>query len=228
MTDNQSQQATVLSRSWGSSQRPDAEIVSLVLGGNSAAYEAIMRRYNRLLFRLVRGIVASDADASDVLQECYVRAYFKLSQFRGPDGFASWISRIAINEALQRMRDRSVPLQGGVEADELPAGARYRPEQAAMSRDTMEMIETAIAALPSNFRVVFLLRGVEGLSVSEVAELLDLNPATVKTRFHRARTQLKRSLGEVIEEAVPRTFSFAGDRCDSIVSNVFRRIAATE
>lgn len=215
-------------RNWAASTLPDNELIVLVLAGNSAAYEGIMRRYNRLLFRLARGIAKNDDDARDIVQESYVRAYFRLSQFKGPVGFQSWISRIVINEALSRARKRGLKYDGGIDPEALPIGVEQRPEGIAMGQDTLEMIEAAIDHLPADFRVVFMLRGVEELSVTETAELLDIKPATVKTRFHRARIQIKKTLGRKIGDVVPTTFSFDGMRCDSIVDNVLAAIAGID
>lgn len=210
---------------WANSRHSDVEIIHLVLSGEESAYEAIMRRYNRLLFRLARSIVSNDEDAKDVVQTGYVRAYFRLSQFDGPDGFPSWISRIVINESLSRLRKRRLPIESDVSTEELPLAAQYQPEEVAMGQDTMDMIESAIDALPSDFRVVFMLRGVEGLSINETAEILDINPATVKTRYHRGKKLLQKVLSRRIDDAVPTSFSFDGQLCDNIVHNVFAAIA---
>lgn len=204
---------------------PDIDIVRQVLAGDTAAFEGIMRRYNRLLFRLARSIVARDDEAEDVVQEGYVRAYFRLRQFEGPDGFASWLSRIVINEALARVRKRGLAIDAHRTTDELPAASRGRPEEIAMGKDTMALIESAIDALPRDFRSVFMMRAVEGLTVAETAALLDIKPATVKTRYFRAKAQIGRSLTRRIGDAVPASFSFDGPRCDRIVHDVFAAIA---
>lgn len=210
---------------WTASPLTDAEIVRLVLDGNDAAFEGIMRRYNRLLFRLARGIVGRDDEAKDVVQESYVRAYYRLAQFQGPDGFASWLSRIVVNEAITRTRRKSFNADDDRSSEEIPTDRQERPEDIAMSKDTLDLIEAAIDALPADFRVVFMLRAVEGLSVEETAELLDLKPATVKTRYFRARTQIRERLERRIHDAVPSSFSFDGPRCDAVVDAVFAAIA---
>lgn len=210
---------------WARSRLPDAEIIRRVLAGNDAAFEGIMRRYNRLLFRIARGMVGRDDEAQDIVQESYVRAYFRLAQFEGPDGFTSWLSRIVINEALARVRKRGLAIDEHRTADELPAANRDRPEEIAMGKDTMAMIESAIDALPRDFRIVFMMRAVEGLSVAETAELLDIKAATVKTRYFRAKAQISKTLTRRIEDAVPASFSFDGPRCDGIVHDVFAAIA---
>jgi RNA polymerase sigma-70 factor (ECF subfamily) len=203
----------------------DAAVVARVLTGDSALFELLMRRYNRLLFRLARGIVRDDDEARDVVQAAYVRAYYHLDQFRGPAGFKAWLSRIAVNEALGRARREAA----GVMAAEqqvlaLPDLATIEPERAASSRDLLRILQAAIDRLPEEFRQVFMLRGVEQLSIAETAELLEIKPATVKTRFHRARRLLQESLNRKLDDVVRDTFPLGGERCDAIVGVVLARI----
>jgi RNA polymerase sigma-70 factor, ECF subfamily len=202
----------------------DAAIVARVLAGDTALYELIMRRYNRVLFRLARGIVREDDEARDVVQAAYVRAYYHLGQFRGPSGFKSWLARIAINEALGR--GRRVPPTVAADDEHILAlpDLDAEPENAASSRDLVRILQAAIDRLPPEFREVFMLRGVEQLSIAETAELLDLKPATVKTRFHRARRMLQELLHRKLDDVARNTFPFAGHRCDGIVAAVLARI----
>ena len=205
---------------------PDADVVARVLTGDSALFELLMRRYNRLLFRLARGIVRDDDEARDVVQAAYVRAYYHLDQFRGPAGFKAWLARIAVNEALGRTR--SAP--AGVEVGEqhvlaLPDLVTIEPEHAASGRDLLRILQAAIDRLPEEFRQVFILRGVEQLSIAETAELLEIKPATVKTRFHRARRMLQELLHRKLDDVVRDTFPLGGQRCDAIVGAVLARIA---
>ena len=204
---------------------PDADVVARVLTGDSALYELLMRRYNRLLFRLARGIVRDDDEARDVVQAAYVSAYYHLDQFRGPAGFKAWLARIAVNEALGRAR-RAPP---SVDAEQqhilaLPDLVTIEPEHAASDRDVLRILQAAIDRLPDEFRQVFMLRGVEQLSIAETAELLDIKPATVKTRFHRARRLLQELLQRKLDDVVRGTFPFDGQRCDAIVGTVLARI----
>lgn len=202
---------------------PDADVVARVLGGDTALFELLMRRYNRLLFRLARGIVRDDDEARDVVQAAYVRAYYHLDQFRGPAGFKAWLARIAVNEALGRAR-RAPVADGHDHVLVLPDLAADEPERAASGRDLLRILQAAIDRLPEDFRQVFMLRGVEQLSIAETAELLELNPATVKTRFHRARRMLQESLQRKLDDVVRDTFPLGGQRCDAIVGNVLTRI----
>lgn len=202
----------------------DADVVARVLTGDSALYELLMRRYNRLLFRLARGIVRDDDEARDVVQAAYVSAYYHLYQFRGPAGFKAWLARIAVNEALGRTR-RAPAL---AEADDgvlaLPDLLDVGPESAASSRDLLRLLQEAIDRLPEEFRQVFMLRGVEQLSIAETAEVLEIKPATVKTRFHRARRLLRELLHHKVDRVVRDTFPLGGQRCDAIVGAVLARI----
>ena len=203
---------------------PDAAIVARVLTGDSALFELLMRRYNRLLFRLARGIVRDDDEARDVVQAAYVRAYYHLDQFRGPDGFKAWLARIAVNEALGRVRRAPEIVAAEQHVLALPDLVEIEPENAASSHDMLRILQSAIDRLPEEFRQVFMLRGVEQLSIAETAELLDIKQATVKTRFHRARHMLQELLQRKLDDVVRDTFPLGGQRCDAIVAVVLARI----
>ena len=203
---------------------PDADVVARVRTGDTALFELLMRRYNRLLFRLARGIVRDDDEARDVVQAAYVNAYYHLGQFRGPAGFKAWLARIAVNEALGRVRRAPVTADAERHVLTLPDLAEGGPENAASGRDLLRILQTAIDRLPEEFRQVFMLRGVEQLSIAETAELLDIKPATVKTRFHRARRLLQELLHRKVDDVVRDTFPLGGQRCDAIVGAVLARI----
>lgn len=202
----------------------DTEIVGRVLAGEGPLYELIMRRYNRLLYRLARGIVRDDDEARDVVQAAYVSAYYHLDQFRGPHGFRSWLARIAINEATGRNR-RPPTFFDDERVLALPDWDGAEPENAAIGGDVLQILESAIDRLPDEFRSVFILRGVEQLSIAETAEVLDIKPATVKTRFHRARRLLQAQLHRKLDDATPGAYRFDGNRCDRIVGAVLAAIA---
>lgn len=203
---------------------PDLEVIRRVLAGEAALYELVMRRYNRFLFRLARSLMRDDDEARDVVQESYLRAYRKLDQFRGPDGFKSWLAQIVLNEARARLRK---PLLIDDDEDALldaPALQSDEPEFDAMSSQARRIIESAIDGLPDDFRLVFMLRGVEQLSIAESAELLGIKEATVKTRFHRARSLLQHALTRRLDDLAPSSFDFDGRRCDAIVATVLARL----
>jgi RNA polymerase sigma-70 factor (ECF subfamily) len=205
----------------------DVDIVGRVLAGDAALFELIMRRYNRLLFRLARAILRDDEDARDAVQVAYVRAYYHLDQFRGPTGFKSWLARIVMNEANARLRRTPMLVKHEDQIVALADWDANGPEGAAITGDLLEVLQAAIDRLPEDFRSVFMLRGVEQLTIAETAELLDLKAATVKTRFHRARRLLRESLHRKLDDIARETFRFDGDRCDRIVSGVLAALTET-
>jgi RNA polymerase sigma-70 factor (ECF subfamily) len=207
----------------------DEEIVERMRLGETALFEILMRRYNQRLFRVTRAILGNDSEAEDVMQEAYVRAYMHLNQFDGRAKFATWLTKIAIHEALARVRQR----QRLVELDAEPAvdesAMNYRsnsrnPEEELMSRTLALVLETAIDALPPLYRSVFMLREVEGLNTVETAECLSLSEETVKVRLHRARSLLRKEIYTQTGAATAAAFQFLGARCDRMVAVVFEKI----
>ncbi|MDP3795913.1 MAG: RNA polymerase sigma factor [Polaromonas sp.] len=215
----------------------DAELVSLSIAGNDLAFAQIMRRYNRLLFRTARSILKSDDDTQDALQEAYLRAWRALATFRSEARLSTWLVRIVANEALGRLRRNGAQpaqvflLNAAVDADgetpemQMPANPDDQPEPSVMRAQIRQQIEARIDTLPDAFRIVFMLRGVEELSVEEVAVALGIPEATVRSRFFRARSILREGLSRDIDMAVGDAFSFAGSRCDRMVEGVLAKIA---
>jgi len=208
----------------------DAEVVSRVLQGDTALFEIIIRRYNQLLYRVTRSVLHDDAEAEDVMQEAYVRAYEHLDQFAGRAEFRTWLARIAINEALTRVernkrfqRPDASREQAGDDMSHF-ASSEPTPEQQAVSAEMIHLMENAIARLPESYRSVFVLRDVEEVSTEEVARILNLSENTVKVRLHRARRTLRRTIFQRAGEQVRQTFLFDAVRCDRIVARVFERI----
>lgn len=205
----------------------DEVVVGRVLAGEVELYEAIMRRHNRRLFRVARSILRDDDDAEDVVQDAYVRAYAHLSQFQGEASFVTWLTRIAVHEALARLRrrKRSASLEDEVgDEDERMMTKDRTPEQRTYDRELRAILEQAIDALPPAFRTVFVMRSVEEMSTAEAALALGIPEDTVKTRLHRARGFLQRVLAERIETKVPGAFPFERPRCDRVVARVLERI----
>lgn len=203
---------------------PDLADVTAVLAGDSARFEPIMRRHNQRLFRLARSVLKNSGEAEDALQDAYLKAFSKLHQFKGPAGFSGWLSRIVMNESLRRRRKYDASSFVATEVDALSESQQTQPENEAAQDDVLQMIESAIDRLPMEFRLVFMLRGVEELSVSETAAHLGIKEATVKTRYHRARKLMRSDLAERIESTVLGAFSFDGERCDRIVFGVLNQI----
>lgn len=206
----------------------DVDLVARVLAGETALFEQIIRRHNRRLYRVARAIVRSNSEAEDVVQETYVRAFTHLHQFEARASFVSWLTRIAVYEAFARLRRWK--REAGLEADhdeELPMkpSPADDPEQRAEARQLGGLVERAIDDLPETFRAVFVLRAVEEMSVAETAECLGLVEETVKTRFFRARSRLRKRLLEDMGGALASVYDFHYERCDRIVAAVMTRIA---
>jgi RNA polymerase sigma-70 factor (ECF subfamily) len=191
-----------------------------------------MRRNNRRLFRAARGIIGSDWEAEEVVQDSYVRAFHALGTFRAEAALATWLTRIVINEAQGRLRGRRemLPLP---ELDDKTMGeiiqfpgaaANVDPERQAAIGEIRILLEAAICALPAPFREVFILRHVEGLSTEETADILAIEPETVKTRLHRGRTRLQRALQDQLAPALKDTFPFEGERCQRLTHTVLHRL----
>jgi len=212
----------------------DAELIRLVLRKDGAAARALMQRYNRRLYRVARGVVRDDGEAEDVLQEAYLRAFSALADFRGESSLSTWLTRIVLNKALQRLRRRTdVPVsnigmdaeQRGAEAIPFPVSqSTIDPERAMAQQQLCQLVERAIDALPCEFRTVLIARVIEGMSVEETAAAFDLQVETVKTRLHRARRLLKEALAEHIGPRFGDPFPFAGQRCDRITNAVIERL----
>lgn len=213
-----------------SDKTPDSELVSLAAGGSTAAFEVIMRRHNRLLFRSARSILKSDADTEDAVQDAYLNAWRSLGQFRADSRLSTWLVRIAINEALKRVRRRAsnvVNFGAGAQLEDASteeADQDQQPEAAASRGEVRRLMEARIDNLPEVFRTVFMLRAVEEMTVEEVSAALDIPEATVRTRFFRARAHLRESLSRDLDFALNDAFSFDGARCDRIVANVLDAI----
>lgn len=211
----------------------DAQLVRGARDRNEAAIRAIMQQNNRRLFRVARSILRNDGEAEDVVQETYVRAFTHLESFRGESSFATWLTRIAMNEALGRLRRRRPQVDvtdlkpGVLEAQIIqfpPSSNPGDPEKSMAQREIQHVVERAIDDLPEAFRIVFTTRVVEGMSVEETAELLGLKPETVKTRLHRARALLRNNVEKQIGPVVMEAFPFAGRRCERLTQAVLRRL----
>jgi RNA polymerase sigma-70 factor (ECF subfamily) len=211
---------------------PDGELVRRAIGGEEAAFAAIMQRHNQLLFRMARSIVKSDAEAEDALQEAWLRAWRALAGFRADARLSTWLVRIVANEALGRLRQRHasvIPLDAAMHTIERETGTSLGdaacdpPDNIAMRGQLRALVEARIDRLPEAFRTVFMLRAIEEMSVKEVAEALEIPEATVRTRFHRARALMRESLASQIDVALADAFAFDGERCDRIVAGVLAR-----
>jgi RNA polymerase sigma-70 factor (ECF subfamily) len=206
----------------------DEQVVSQVLAGQTAMFEIVMRRHNQRLYRVARAILRDDAEAEDVMQDAYVRAYEHLSQFAGAAKFSTWLTRIAVHEALARRhrRNRYEELDHTSEQDPMErfAALTPNPEQQTSNSELRQMLEQAVAELPEPYRAVFMLRDVEEMSTSEAAYALEITEQNVKVRLHRARALLRRNLYARAGAERTQAFTFHAVRCDRVVKNVFERI----
>jgi RNA polymerase sigma-70 factor (ECF subfamily) len=210
-------------------EQSDDVLIQQVLAGNTAVFELLMRRYNERVYRAARSIVRDEAEAEDVMQQAYVNAFTHLRQFNGSARFSTWLTRIAINEALARVRRRRRYEAFDEELSNVePFMFRTpaeNPERQAFSRELAGLLEWAIDGLPNGMREVFVLREVEGLSTAEVAECLGVSEDVVKTRLSRGRAQLRQRLMEQTGAVAPEAFRFYRPRCDRVVAKVLARIA---
>lgn len=213
----------------------ESELVERARRGEREAFRAIMTRCNQRLFRIARSLAPDDAEAEDVLQEAYVRAFAAIGRFRGEAGILTWLTRITLNEARGRLRRRRTM----VDIDEIEAAQSGRgqvvafpaasmaadPETDAARAQVRRLLESAVDELPEAFRTVFIMRDVEECSIEETAASLGLKPETVKTRLHRARRQLRKALDEKLSSSLGSAFPFLGARCQAITERVLARMA---
>jgi RNA polymerase sigma-70 factor, ECF subfamily len=214
---------------------PDAELTSRIAAGDGNAFELLMRRYNRVLYRSARSILKDDADAEDALQDAYLLVYRGINKFRGESSLRTWLTRIVVNEAiaLARKKARTATIidlgachddENGLDETPMTEAKTETPEQAAMRGQIRQLIEKKIDDLPDAFRTVFMLRALEEMSVEETAACLDIPEATVRTRYFRAKGLLREALTREIDYGLEEAFMFDGERCDRIVKGALQRI----
>jgi RNA polymerase sigma-70 factor, ECF subfamily len=208
----------------------DEEVVVRVLAGQTAMFEIVMRRHNQRLYRVARAILRNDAEAEDVMQDAYVRAYEHLAQFAGRALFSTWLTRIAVHEALarqrrgNRFRELDPMSEGNGEPMNRLASSEPNPEQQASNSEIRKLLEEAVETLPDDYRSVFMLRDVEEMSTTDAANVLEISEENVKVRLHRARAMLRRALYTRVGTERKEAFNFHAVRCDRVVKNVFERI----
>lgn len=203
----------------------DEEAVRRVVEGESAFFEILMRRHNQRIYRAVRAVLGSEEDVEDVMQQAYLNAYQHLARFAGEARFSTWLTRIAVNEALARRRKRGLVQGDDTMTLTLADDRTPDPEQQASAAELREVMEREVAALPDAFRTIFVLREVEGLSTAEAAACLGISEDLAKTRLHRARTQLRENLYRRAGVTLSSIFAFGNERCDRVVANVMARLA---
>jgi RNA polymerase sigma-70 factor (ECF subfamily) len=211
----------------------DARAVELVRIGDRATMTAVMQQHNHALWRIARGILSNESEAEDAVQDAYVSAFTHLDDFRGESTLYTWLARITINEALRRLRHRrpAIDLAGLAETmpvdhpHSLAPAASANPEHVAARREIARLVEQAIDTLNPAFRVVFVMRVIEQMSIDETSVRLGIPPETVKTRLHRANRQLRNILGAQFADAFSGIFPFAGARCERLQQAVLARLS---
>jgi RNA polymerase sigma factor (sigma-70 family) len=210
----------------------DQALARRVVSGDRSAFELVMRRHNRRLYRLARATLKDDAEAEDALQEAYLRAYRSMAQFRGDSTLSTWLSRVLLNECFGRLRrdarrQNVIPIAGShseIDVDAMPDNDTEGPDKALLRSEMRELLERKLDDLPAAFRTVFVLRSVEDMSVEETAKCLDIPEATVRSRHFRAKSLLRESLAQEMDLAERDVFEFGGAHCDRIVAAVLSRL----
>jgi RNA polymerase sigma-70 factor (ECF subfamily) len=223
-------------RDWGHAD--DRALAAAVVAGERDAFVALMRRYNQRLFRLARATLRNDADAQDALQDAYLAAYRSIGTFRGDAQLSTWLSRLVLNACLARLRREgrrhaaapmvSLSANDGSDREFMDISEGTSPDDTMMRAQLRALLERKLDALPEVFRVVFVMRCVEELTVEETAQCLGIPEATVRTRHFRARSLLRESLAQELDLAERDVFSFDGERCDRIVNGVLERLGGGE
>ena len=209
-------------------QLTDADVVRRVLEGDSAIFEILMRRHNQSVYRAVRAVLKTDEEVEDVMQQAYLNAYAHLGQFADRARFSTWLIRIAVNEALARLRKRQSGAWSWGGGDEM-ALLRIEttapdPEQQASAGELREVVEAELSALPATYRTVLVLRDVEGLSTAETASCLDVSEDAVKTRLSRARSMLREGITRRAGVTLETIYPFGSSRCDRVVAAVMTQL----
>lgn len=208
----------------------DEQVVERVVAGETELYEIVMRRYNQRLYRVVISILRDADETEDVMQDAYVRAYQHLGQFECRAPFSTWLTRIAVHEALARLRKRRRIQQLDMDIDEGEMSVEFAsptvdPEQTTSNAEVARLLEKSLLGLPQQYRTVLMLRDVEELSTAETAEALGLTEENVKVRLHRGRALLRRDLMARAGTTAKDVFPFMGQRCDRAVKGVFERLS---
>lgn len=213
----------------GTAGLSDEEVVARVVGGNVSIYELLMRRHNRKLYRVIRSYLKQEQDVEDAMQETYMKAFEKLSQFRQDASFSTWLIRIGINNALARLREQKRLSPESCMADQsenfsylLNQLQPINPEQMAIRHEVKQLLENAIDSIPEKYRIVYMLRETEDMPIQEIAQCLGLSESNVKVRLHRAKSMLKESLFKL---SINRdVFEFGNKRCDAVVERVLKEL----
>ena len=201
---------------------PDSVLVARILAGEKHLFEVFMKKYNTRLYRISMAIIHDDDDAEDMMQAAYIKAYENLARFEGRSNFLTWLTRIAINEGLMRLKKQKKKVPIDSEILEIPVDQGH-PMSAMINTELKEILEKAVAQLPSKYRMVFMMREIEGMSTTETTECLELSEANVKVRLNRAKEMLREKLTHYVQ--AEDLYSFHLNRCDRIRKNVMLAVS---
>ena len=205
---------------------PDPIVVDEVLRGDRARFAILVRRHNQRMFRAARAVLGDAAEAEDVVQHAWVSAFTSLAGFRGDAAFSTWVTRIAVHEALARRRRRA--RLSAVELGDVPTERAADPEQRAILGEIGQALGRHLDALPDGLRAVVVLRDLLELDTAETATCLGISAEAVRVRLHRARGALHRALGADGELWLHQAYRFAGAQCDRTVRDVLIAIGAAD
>jgi RNA polymerase sigma factor (sigma-70 family) len=207
-------------------QLSDDEIIRRILGGEPRLYEVVMRRYNAMLYRVGMSIVNNGTDVEDIMQIAYIKAYEKLSTFEHRSGLGTWLTKILINESLHHVKKKkrhiAIEMSQELNMDNKPDGNTATPARALLNKELSKMLEDALVQLPEKYRMVFVLREVENMTIAETVDTLNITEANVKVRLNRAKTMLRDSLSDYYKN--DGIYHFHLSRCDRIVNSVFAKL----
>ena len=208
----------------------DGSIARRIAGGDRVAFELLMRRHNRRLYRLARATLRDSAEAEDALQEAYLQAFRAMGQFRGEASLSTWLSRLVVNECLGRVRrhnrrENVIPMvRANDQVTDACVDESESPDAAMARAQVRNLLERRVDELPDSFRTVFVMRSVEDLSVAETATVLGIPEETVRSRHFRAKSLLRAALETQLGEAESDLFDFGGEHCDRVVAGVLARL----
>lgn len=207
----------------------DEEIVEYIVEGQTHLFEVIMRRYNQRLYRVQRAYISNDHGVKDALQSTYIKVFEHLKDFRGEARFATWITRIAINEALKHLEKerRFVRLHAfgeTIDEEDNPMIDELTPDRDLIQEELKRLLEASVSRLAPKYRSVYMMRELEGMSTQDTADSLGISSANVKIRLFRARHLIRKDLERSAEGA--DLFSFRGPRCDLLVYQVMSSIGS--
>jgi RNA polymerase sigma-70 factor (ECF subfamily) len=213
-----------------SSQYSDEEVINRIHSGDAALYEIIIRRYNPVLYKTGRSYGFNHEDTEDLMQEAYVNAYFSLTTFSGKASFKTWLTRIMLNLCYHKKQKFSyryeVTAGENLSEKSIPMFQQNaHTENAIVNKELSRVLETAVTLIPEDYRLVFSLRELNGMSVAETAELLNISESNVKVRLNRAKAMLKDEIGKLYSPQ--EIFEFNLVYCDRMVERVMSRISAT-